>query len=114
VDFQVVANVLSPILVFAAVVGGWVLGRRKQSAEIDSLTVSAAKVAVESLLSTVQPLKDEIEHLKSEVVQLRVLNQQLVEENKDLAKAINQLRRYVSTVDDYPPYFSDPAFKDRD
>lgn len=110
-DIQVLANFLSPLLVFVAVVGGWVLGKRKQVAEVDSLTVGASKVAVDALLSTVQPLKDEIAHLKSEVDELRRLNQKLIAENRDLASAISQLRRYVSEVDDHPPYFRDPAFK---
>jgi FtsZ-binding cell division protein ZapB len=101
-DAQTVLNTLSPVLVFAAVVGGWWVGRKKQAVEVESLSVSASHVALDALLSTVQPLQDEIEHLKREVSHLRQLNQQLVEENRDLAKSVSQLRSYVTdvTVDD--------------
>lgn len=95
---------LSPVLVFIGVVGGWFAGRRRQVVEIEGLSVSASKVAVETLLSTIEPLKAEIAELKSEVADLKDLNRQLIEENVTLASSVKQLRRLVQQVDDSPAF----------
>ncbi len=94
--WQVAFQVVSPVLVFFGIAGGWFAGRRREQATVEHLTVQASQVAVETLLETVAPLKEEINRLKAEVVQLRRLNQQLVDENRELKEAVDKLRRSLS------------------
>lgn len=89
---QEVANILAPLLVFLGVAGGWWVGRKRQVAEVESLSVTASKVAVDSLLSTVQPLKDQVRRLEAEIEALKQLNEQLVRENETLRRSISDLR----------------------
>lgn len=104
-------NYISPFLLFIGTLLGWWFGRRKQNVEIESISVSASKVALEALLSTVEPLRQEIADLKTEVEELKGLNAQLVSENESLAESVKQLRRLVQTVDDYPEFYKNsPAW----
>ncbi len=100
-------DIVAPVLVFLGVAGGWFTGRRRQKVEVENLSVSASKIAVETLIATIEPLKFEIASLKAEVGELKVLNAQLLEENNNLASSVKQLRRLVAQVDDYPPYFAE-------
>lgn len=93
-------NYISPVLLFLTAMLGWWFGRRKQTAEIDSLAVSSSKVAVEALLATIHPLKQELEDLKFEVGELKELNKALVIENQSLQASIRQLRVLVQGIDD--------------
>lgn len=100
-------NYISPILLFVGSLIGFLFGKRKQSAEVESLSVNASKVALQALLSTIEPLKGEIEELKREVNSLKDLNRQLLNENADLADSVSALRKLVQQVDDYPPFYKD-------
>lgn len=100
-------DIVAPVLVFLGVAGGWYTGRRRQKVEVESLSVTASKIAVETLIATIEPLKHEIASLKVEVGELKVLNAQLLEENNSLATSVKQLRRLVAQVDDYPSYYAE-------
>ncbi len=92
-------NYISPILLFVGSLIGFVFGKRKQSAEVESLSVNASKVALQALLDTIEPLRGEIAGLKHEVENLKALNNQLILENADLANSVSELRKII---DNYP------------
>ena len=101
-------DLLSPILLFSGSLVGYLFGKRKQAVEVEAISVSASKTAIESLLVTIDPLKAQIRDLEAEIKELKKLNKALMEENKALQEVVSDLRNFIQWADHYDPYFKNP------
>ena len=97
-------ELVAPAVALFSALLGFLFGRRKQSAEVESLSVAAAKVAVDSLLLTVEPLRTEIAELKIQVATLERQNSELLAENRRLSRNVSDLRGYLQKLDLWPGY----------
>jgi predicted RNase H-like nuclease (RuvC/YqgF family) len=64
----------------------WILSRRKQKAEIDSIEIKNIKELLEIYQTTICDLRGEICQLRKEVETLRILNTKLLKELHQLKK----------------------------
>jgi PAS domain-containing protein len=92
---SVLINVISPILVFVAFLGGWWLNRRKLPAEIESISTTAHTTALETLMAANETLRSDIDDLKVEIQSLKDANRVMSIENDALATTVAQLKRLV-------------------
>lgn len=94
-------DLLSPVLLFSGSLVGYLFGKRKQAVEVEAISVSASKTAIESLLVTIDPLKAQIRDLEAEIKELKKLNKALMEENKALQEVVSDLRNFIQWADHY-------------
>jgi archaellum component FlaC len=86
----------------ASAVFGWIVGRRKTTAEATITELEAVQKAVgiwretaEALTEDVENLRSEIALLRGEIETLRGINAQLKRHNDDLTKQVDELRILV-------------------
>lgn len=96
-DFKVVAPAIASVV---TAVLGWLVGRRRNDADIHKIEVDAASVSIKSLRDTIEVLTNEVTVLRREVKELKVQNTNLHNEVVGLREENRQLKDFVGVIKD--------------